>query len=72
MKIIGIVLIVVGALMLAYQGITYNTQKTVASIGSLRVESREKKTIPLPPLIGGITLAGGIVLLLADAGKGRH
>ena len=72
MKIVSMVLIIVGALMLAYQGITYNTQKTVAVVGPLRLESNEKKTIPLPPLIGAVTLAGGIVILFADLRKGHR
>ncbi|MBI4459846.1 MAG: DUF3185 domain-containing protein [Acidobacteria bacterium] len=70
MKILGIVLIVFGALMLAYQGITYTKNKTVIDLGPVEVQSEEKKTIPLPPIIGGLTLAGGIVLLIA--GGGRH
>jgi len=69
MKIIGIVLIVIGALMLVYQGITYTTKENVVNIGPLQVQSEEKKTVPLPPIIGGITLAGGIVLLVAGSGK---
>ena len=69
MKIMGIVLIVIGALMLAYQGITYTTKETVVDMGPLQVQTEEKKTVPLPPIIGGITLAGGIVLLVVGSGK---
>jgi hypothetical protein len=70
MKIFGVVLVVIGALMLAYQGITYNTTRTLAQVGSVKLESHEKKTVPLPPIIGGLTLAGGIILLVAGRGTG--
>ena len=72
MKIIGIVLIVIGMLMLGNQGLTYTTKETVVELGPVQVQSEEKKTIPLPPIIGGITLAGGIVLLLVGSEKGRR
>jgi hypothetical protein len=71
MRLLGIVLILLGALMLAYQGITYTKENTVIDVGPVQVETHEKKTIPLPPIIGGITLAGGIILLVAGNGKGR-
>jgi len=69
MKMIGVVLIVVGVFMLIYQGITYTKRKTVADIGPLTVQTEQNKTIPLPPIVGGLTLAGGIALVLA--GKNR-
>jgi hypothetical protein len=31
------------------------------------VESETKKTIPLPPILGGVALAGGIVLVIIGA-----
>ena len=72
MRILGIVLIVIGALMLAYQGITYTTKDKVLDIGPLQVESQKEKHIPLPPILGGLTLAGGVVLLVAGSGNRHH
>jgi hypothetical protein len=69
-RILGIVLIALGALMLVYQGISYHKRETVVKIGSLQVETEKEKTIPLPPLIGGITLASGVILLAAASRKG--
>ena len=69
-KIIGIVLIVLGTLMLAYQGIRYTTRETVVKVGSFHVETEKKKTVPLPPVIGGITLAAGVILLVTSSRKG--
>lgn len=62
--LIGVVLIVLGAVALAYQGITYTTQEKVVDLGPLKVEARREKTIPLPPVLGGIAVAVGVVLLV--------
>jgi uncharacterized membrane protein len=62
--IIGIVLIVVGLVSLAYQGISYTSRVTVVDIGPIKATADKQKTIPLPPILGGIALAGGVALLL--------
>ncbi|TLY18805.1 MAG: DUF3185 domain-containing protein [Nitrospirae bacterium] len=63
-KLLGIVLIILGVVAFAYQGITYTTQEKVLDIGPLKATVEKEKTIPLPPLVGGAALIGGIVLLL--------
>ena len=62
--IIGIVLIAMGLVSLAYQGITYTSRETVVEVGPLKATADKQRTIPLPPILGGIALAGGIALLL--------
>jgi hypothetical protein len=62
---IGIVLIVLGVIALAYQGITYTTHQKVIDLGPLKASVEKEKTIPLPPVLGGLALAGGIVLVIA-------
>lgn len=69
MKLLGIILIVLGILALAYQGIHYTTQEKLVDIGSLHVTTTEKKSIPLPPIVGGVALIAGIVLILAERKK---
>jgi hypothetical protein len=66
-SIVGILLIVLGVIALTYQGITYTTHKKVLDIGPIQATTEEHKTIPLPPILGGIALIGGIALLLAGA-----
>lgn len=68
--LIGIILIVVGIVALAYQGITYTTREKVVDIGPIQVSADKTKTIPLPPIVGGIALVGGIVLLVMGNKKG--
>lgn len=65
LPLIGIILIVLGIVSFAYQGITYTTHKKIVDIGPLQASTTEQKTIPLPPLLGGLALVGGIVLLVA-------
>jgi uncharacterized membrane protein len=65
--IAGVVLIVLGIVSFAYQGFTYTTQKKVVDIGSLHATKNEKHTVPLPPVLGGLLLAGGIVLLVSGS-----
>ena len=67
---VGIVLIILGVVALIFQGITYTTQKDIINIGPIHATAEHKKTIPLPPVLGGIALVGGIVLLVAGGKKG--
>jgi hypothetical protein len=67
--LIGIILIVIGIIAFAYQGITYVTREKVVNIGPLEVTSEKTKTIPLPPIVGGIALVGGIVLVVMGSRK---
>jgi hypothetical protein len=65
--IIAIVLIAIGVISLAYQGITYTTREKILEVGPLRATAEKEKTIPLPPILGGLALAGGVVLLVVAA-----
>jgi len=66
MKVIGIVLILVGVLSLAYGGITYTKEHKVIDMGPLQASVDQKKTIPISPILGGLALAAGLVMVLAD------
>ena len=65
--LIGIVLIVLGVVALAYQGITYTCREKIIDIGPIQATRETKKIIPLPPILGGVALAGGIVLVIIGA-----
>ena len=67
--LIGIILIVLGIAAFAYQGITYTTREKVVDIGPIQVTADKTKTLPLPPIVGGIALVGGIVLLVMGSRK---
>jgi len=65
--LIGIVLAVLGGLALAYQGITYTRDKSVVDLGPVQVTAETRERIPLPPILGGLALAGGVALLVVGA-----
>ncbi len=67
--IVGIFLIVIGVLALIYQGIPYTSRKEIIDIGPIQASTETRKTIPLPPVLGGLSLVGGIVLVIAGARK---
>jgi uncharacterized membrane protein len=69
--LVGIALIVLGIVAFAYQGITYTTREKVIDLGPIQASVDTKKTIPLSPLLGGLALAGGIVLVVAGTKKSR-
>jgi hypothetical protein len=64
---VGILLIVLGALALAYQGINYTRQKKVLDVRSVHLTTETHERIPHPPILGGLALAGGVVLLVMGA-----
>ncbi len=68
--LIGIILIVVGVIAFAYQGITYTTREKVIDLGPLQVTADKTKTLPLSPIVGAVALVGGIVLLVMGNKKG--
>jgi hypothetical protein len=67
LSVIGVVLIALAVISFAYQGITYTTHKKVIDLGPIQATAEQHKTIPLPPLFGGLALVGGIVLLVAGS-----
>ena len=64
MKAVGIVLIVIGIVALIWGGISYTRRDTVVDAGPLEIETERRETIPLPPVLGVVALAGGVVLLI--------
>jgi hypothetical protein len=67
--IVGIILIIVGILSFAYQGITYKTREKAVDLGPLQITTEQTHTIPLPPILGALALVGGVVLLVVSKGK---
>jgi len=69
LALVGIALVVLGIVALAYQGITYTSRETVIDLGPIHATADTQKTIPLSPLLGGLALIGGIGLVVVGAKK---
>ncbi|MEP6821583.1 MAG: DUF3185 domain-containing protein [Chthoniobacterales bacterium] len=67
---VGIILIAIGIIALAYGGFSYTKREKIIDAGPLQVSADKEKTVPLPPILGGLCLVGGIVLLVAGGKKG--
>jgi hypothetical protein len=66
LTVVGVILIVIGIVALAYQGITYTTSEKVVDLGPLKVEAQREKTLPLPPIAGAAALVAGIILVVVS------
>ena len=65
--VVGIALVVIGLVSLLLGGFRWTEQKTVVDVGPLKATTTEHKTLPIPPIVGGLALAGGIVLLVVPS-----
>jgi hypothetical protein len=65
----GIVLVVLGALALAYQGFDYTRRDHVLDVGPMHVTTETQNRVPIPPILGGLALVGGIALLVVGSKK---
>lgn len=64
---VAILLLAVGVVALAYQGISYTTREKTLDLGPLQVTTEKTNRIPLPPIVGAVALVGGLVLLVVDS-----
>ena len=67
--LVGVALIVLGVIALAYQGITYTTREKVVDIGPIHASAEREHTIPLPPILGIAALVGGVVIVVFGSRK---
>ena len=66
---VGILLVVLGALVVAYQGFNYTHQEKILDVGPIHATAEERDRVSIPPVLGGLALVGGIVLLVVGAKK---
>jgi hypothetical protein len=68
--IIGIILIILGVLGFIFKSVSFTTEKEVADVGPIEIKSEEKETVPIPEILSGIAIAGGIILIAVGSRKG--
>jgi len=68
--LIGAVLIVIGLIGLIWGGVSYTREEKVLDIGPIEATAERRETIPVTPVVGGIALVAGIVLLVSGRKRG--
>jgi hypothetical protein len=63
-KPLGMILITLGLVGLAWGGFTYTTREKVVDIGPIHATRDKTHTVPLPPIAGAVALIAGAVLLV--------
>jgi uncharacterized membrane protein YidH (DUF202 family) len=66
-RIVGTILVIVGIVALVWGGISWTREETIVDLGPLEAQAETRETIPLPPVLGGIALVAGVVLLVVPA-----
>jgi hypothetical protein len=72
MKALAILLIALGLVGLIYGGVTWTQKEKVVDLGPVEINREEKESLPVPPIVGGICLVGGLALLVASSRRARH
>jgi hypothetical protein len=65
--IIGIILILVGIVGFAVGGFSFTHEKQDAKLGPLSISHKQTSTVPIPPILSGLALVGGIALVVVGA-----
>jgi uncharacterized membrane protein len=63
--LVGFLLIILGAIALAFEGISYTKRRDTVQIGPIGATIEQKETIPMSPVLGGVALVAGIALVVA-------
>jgi hypothetical protein len=69
LAIAGLLLVVLGLVTLAYQGITYTSRDTVVDLGPIKATAEREHTVPIPPVASAAAVAVGVALLVAGVRK---
>jgi len=71
MKIAGILLIIAGVVALIYGGFSYTSQKKAVDLGPIQIDTTERHSVPISPVLGVIAIAGGAFLVYSGGKAGR-
>jgi len=63
-KVIGGILIVLGVVGLAYGGLSWTRRDTIVDAGPIEITADKTESVPLPPIVGGLLLIAGVVLIM--------
>jgi hypothetical protein len=66
-SVVGVIFIVLGLAGLIAGGFSYTHEKKDVDMGPLQISHQQTRTVPIPPLLGGVALLGGIALVVVGA-----
>jgi hypothetical protein len=69
MKNLGIILVVIGLVMMVWTGFNYVTRERVVDVGPVHIDANKDHPVQWSPILGGVILAAGIVVMVANKGK---
>jgi len=69
--VLGALLILAGVIALSLGGFSFTTRDKVAEVGPVEVTAQQRRSMPLPPLLGGLAIVGGVVLIVVGSRKAR-
>ena len=69
--LVGILLLILGIIGFVAGGFSFTRNKTVIDAGPLQVEGKTREHVPLSPILSGLAVVGGIVLIVAGAKVSR-
>jgi hypothetical protein len=64
MKFLGILLLAGGLAALIYGGFTYRKTENVLHVGDMKVDTKTREHVTIPPVAGGVAVAAGVLLLI--------
>lgn len=67
MRIVGLVLVVIGLIGLLWGGVFWTRERTVVDIGPIEAKAQEREGVPISPIVGGLILVAGVVLMIVPS-----
>jgi threonine/homoserine/homoserine lactone efflux protein len=71
MKMVGILLVIAGVAALVYGGFSYTSHKKAVDLGAIQIDKTEHHSLPVPPLLGMVAIAGGAALFYFGVKQAR-
>ncbi len=65
--VVGALLILAGIIMFSLGGFSFTSEERVAEVGPIEVTAERERLVPLSPILAGLAIAGGLVLIVASS-----
>jgi hypothetical protein len=66
-RIFGLTLVALGMVILLWGGVFWTDRDTIVDTGAVEVQTKERRGVALPPIVGGVVLVSGIILALVPS-----